>query len=238
MICPSCGKDNYGDASRCYNCGTDFYACQQGPADQQFQTVLTGAPYVEEKKGLPAWAIVLIVVGVLVVLAVPIMAGVLYMWTISMADTEGDVSIMSFEVRDGVNRDAEHGCFFTIRAVKSVDIDPSKYSFYVTETGRSPKKLDFAFRNYEDQGEDDLTPVGGDRNKSYRYDNKNWKIEGMNEEATGSSWSDGEYIGFDMPMAGMGITITKGTVYEVMIKDPNAQIVFTDTFVYQQQLTS
>ncbi|MDP7264673.1 MAG: hypothetical protein QGH39_03845 [Candidatus Thermoplasmatota archaeon] len=147
----------------------------------------------------------------------------------------GDVEIMAFEVRDGVNVDESQGCFFTIRAMKAVDIDPSNYFFYVTETGRSPKALDFAFRDYEDQGEDDLSPVGGDRNKSYRYDDKNWKIEGMNVEATGSSWSDSEYIGFDMPMANMGITIEKGAVYEVMIKNPDMEIVYQGSFVYQQQ---
>ncbi len=179
------------------------------------------------------------VIAIILMVAITVvLAGVLYMWVISMADTGGDVSIMAFEASDGVNKDEVHGCFFTIRAVKAVDIDPSKYSFYVTETGRSPKKLDFAFRDYEDQGEDDLSPVGGDRNKSYRYDDKNWKIEDKNVEATGSSWSDGEYIGFDMPMASMGINIEKGAVYEVMIKDPNQEIVFTDTFVYQQQLTT
>ena len=150
-------------------------------------------------------------------------------------DREGDVTIMSFDVGDGANRDAYRGCFFTIRAKQNVNIDPSKYFFYVTEQGHIPKALDFAFRDYEDQGEDDLSPVGGDRNKSYRYDDKNWKIEGMNVEATGSSWSDSEYIGFDMPMANMGITIEKGAVYEVMIKNPDMEIVYQGSFVYQQQ---
>ena len=179
------------------------------------------------------------VIAIILMVAITVvLAGVLYMWVISMADTEGDVAIMAFEARDGVNKDEEHGCFFTIRAKQSVDIDPSKYFFYVTETGQSPKALDFGFRDYEDQGGDELTPVGGDRNKSYRYDDKNWKTEGMNREATGQMWSDGEYIGFDMPMSSMGMDIVQGREYEVMIKDPNMQVVFEGDFIYQEQAST
>ncbi|MDP6155509.1 MAG: hypothetical protein QGH39_12530 [Candidatus Thermoplasmatota archaeon] len=140
MICPSCGKENYGDVSRCHNCGADFYGYQQGQADQQFQAVPMGLPYKGEKKGMPVWGIVLIVVGCFVILGVPLLAGVLYMWTINMAGVGGDVPIMSFEVRDGVNRDSEHGCFFTIRAKSGVDIDPSKNSISVFETTRIREK--------------------------------------------------------------------------------------------------
>jgi len=147
----------------------------------------------------------------------------------------GYTTIMAFDVRDGVNKDEIHGCFFTIRAVKGVDIDPSKYFFFVTEHGYSPRALDFSFRDYQDQGEDDLTPVDGDRNKSYRYDDKNWRVENMNVEATGQMWSDGEYIGFDMPMTSMGIDIEEGGIYEVMIKDPSMQIMYIGDFIYQEQ---
>ena len=146
-----------------------------------------------------------------------------------------EVQIMAFETRDGVNKDAEHGCFFTIRAANAVDIDPSNYFFYVSEQGEPPQSLDFSFRDYEDLGDGNLTPVGGDRNKSYRFDDKNWKTEGMKVEATGQMWSDGEYIGFDMPMTNMGIDIQEGAIYEVWIKDPNMQVVFEGDFVYQEQ---
>ncbi|MDP6155412.1 MAG: hypothetical protein QF682_04640 [Candidatus Thermoplasmatota archaeon] len=149
-------------------------------------------------------------------------------------DREGDVTIMSFDVGDGANRDAYRGCFFTIRAKQNVNIDPSKYFFYVTEQGHIPKALEFGFRDCQDQGEDDLTPVGGDRNKSYRYDDKNWKVENMNVEATGQMWSDGEYIGFDMPKKDMGIDIEEGKRYEVMIKDPSNIVVYQGAFVYTQ----
>ena len=143
--------------------------------------------------------------------------------------------IMVFKLRDGVNEDSEHGCFFTIRAKQAVDINPTKYYFFVSEDGQSPIALDFGFRDYEDQGEDDLSPVGGDRNKSYRYDEKDWKIENMNVEATGSMWSDGEYIGFDMPKASLGIDIKEGKTYEVMIKDPSMEVVFVGVFKYTKQ---
>jgi hypothetical protein len=146
-----------------------------------------------------------------------------------------DVEVMAFEVWDGVNKDSEQGCFFAIRAVKSVDIDPTKYFFYVAENGLMPKALDFDFRDYQNLGEDELNPVGGDRNKSYRYDDKNWKIEGMKVEQTGSKWSDGEYIGFDMPTASMGIDIVEGKTYEIMIKSPDIEIIYTGTFVYQER---
>jgi len=142
-----------------------------------------------------------------------------------------EYSIITFEVKDGVNKDAEQGCFFTIRAVKAVDIDPTIYHFYVAEQGKSPKALNFDFRDYEDLGENDLTPVGGDRNKSCRIDGK---MENMNAEAAGSMWSDGEYIGFDMPMASMGIDIVEGNVYDVMIKDPNMEVVYEGDFIYQE----
>jgi len=176
------------------------------------------------------------VIAIILMVAITVvLAGVLYMWVISMADTEGDVPIMAFKAADGVNKDAEHGCFFTIRAVKSVDINPSTYFFFVAETGQSPKALDFSFRDYQDQGEDELTPVGGDRNYTYRYDDKNWKTEKMNVEAPGQMWSDGDYIGFDMPMVSMGIDIVQGMEYEVIIKDPNGGVVYTGDFIYMLQ---
>ena len=179
------------------------------------------------------------VIAIILMVAITVvLAGVLYMWVMTMVNTEDPPPIMAFEVRDGVNKDSEHGCFFTIRAAKAVDIDPTTYFFFVTEAGRSPQALDFGFRDYEDQGGDGLTPVGGDRNKSYRTDGKNWKIEDMKVETAGSMWSDGEYIGFDMPMTSTGISIERGGVYEVMIKNRNQDIVYTGTFVYQEQQSS
>ena len=179
------------------------------------------------------------VIAIILMVAITVvLAGVLYMWVMSMVDPTDEPTIMAFEARDGVNKDVEHGCFFTIRARQSVDIDPSTYFFYVAETGQSPKALDFGFRDYEDQGGDELTPVGGDRNKSYRFDDKNWKAEGMKVETTGQMWSDGEYIGFDMPMASMGMDIVQGREYEVMIKDSNMQVVFEGDFIYQEQAST
>ncbi len=134
-------------------------------------------------------------------------------------DDWDDVIIMAFESRDGNNFDETQGCFFTIRAVQGVDIDPSMYSFYVARQGYSPRKLDFNERIYLNG-----TALGGDRNSSYDFEDH--------------MWNNGEYIAFDMPMESMGIDILKGEVYEVMIKGPSQEIVYLDTIVYQEQAGS
>ena len=145
--------------------------------DQQLQAVPMGSHYQGEKKGMPVWGIALIVVGCFVILGVPLLTGVLYMWNISMADIGGDESTMAYEVRDGVNEDAENGCFFTIRANKGVDIDPTKYFFAVCEQRYAPWDLDFDFREN-----------GGDRNMTLRYDNKDWRVEEDRPETPGETW--------------------------------------------------
>lgn len=137
-----------------------------------------------------------------------------------------------FNVADGNNTDNEHGIFFTIRAKRYVDINPSIYSFFVNEKGHPSKQLNFSFRSYVDIGEEVLIPVGGDRSKQYRYDVKE---ESDTAEADNNYWSDGEYLGFDMPMTSMGIDIVEGKVYGVMIKDPNNEIIFIGEFEYQEQ---
>ena len=139
-------------------------------------------------------------------------------------DDDGDtyVDIMYFTLEDGQNMDEERGCFFVIRAGKGVNIDPSRYSFYVSEVGYSPQNLDFDLREYNDYDPYDPKPNSGDRNASYNY-----KIEG-------NMWSDGEYIGFDMPMEDMNIDIKTG-IYEVMIKNPKDELIYSDTFAYTRQ---
>jgi len=168
------------------------------------------------------------VIAIILMVAITVvLAGVLYMWVISLADTDEDVDIMYFTLDDGDNIDEERGCFFLIRAGKGVNIDPSRYSFYVSEVGYSPQKLDFSLRAYKDDypyGPDDTT---GDRNKTYDY-----KVEG-------DLWNDGEYLGFDMPMKNnpnrpMQINIKTG-VYEVMIKNPKGAQVYSSTFSYTKQ---
>ncbi len=165
--------------------------------------------------------IVLLVVGIVFVafiLISVVVAGVMYMWVISLADTYEGVSIMHFTVEDGHNTDKTHGCFFIIRAGKGVDIDPARHSFYVAEKGYAPKKLDFSERqNIGGQ------PAGGDRNVTF-----DWTVDG-------DLWSDREYLGFDMPMEDMGINIANGNVYEVMIKNQKGEIIFKDSFAYSAQ---
>ncbi len=188
--------------------------------DQQLQAVPMGSHYQGEKKGMPVWGIALIVVGCFVILGVPLLTGVLYMWNISMADIGGDESTMAYEVRDGVNEDAENGCFFTIRANKGVDIDPTKYFFAVCEQRYAPWDLDFDFREN-----------GGDRNMTLRYDNKDWRVEEDRPETPGETWTYGEVIGFDIPV---GKDVRDGWSYLVVIRDPEMNIIFEDSFRYRE----
>jgi len=179
-----------------------------------------------EKKGMSSGMIVLIVVGIVVVVGILItvvLAGVLYMWVISLADTDESYTLMAFDVGDGNNIDDTHGCFFIILASLDVDIDPYDYSFYVSEKGDSPKKLDTTFREYLDSPPYGPDPNSGDLNKT-----QDWTEDG-------DLWSDGEYIGFDMPKESMNIDPKDGAIYEVLIKNPNGEVIFRDTFVYSEQ---
>ena len=177
------------------------------------------------------------VIAIILMVAITVvLAGVLYMWVISLADTGGSVSIMKFSLQDGSNSAAhpdDVGCFFLIRAEKSVDINPKKHTFWVSEDGFSPKKLSFEFRDYDWQ----INPKveGGDRNATYRYDDKieEGRYADMPIETDNERWTDGEYMGFDMPQDDKGIDIVSGNKYEVLIKDPNAEIIYRDTFIYK-----
>ena len=199
----------------------------------------SSAPPSPKKKSMGPVAIIVIVavaiVGGLILLSV-VAAGVMYIWVISLADTGTSVTVMKFSIQDGDN-DPGHpddvGCFFLIRAEKGVDINPKKYSFWVSEEGFSPKKLNFEFRDY-DWGIEPRVE-GGDRNATYRYDNRveEGRYEDMPVEADSERWTDGEYIGFDMPSDSMGIDIVSGNKYEVMIKDPNNEIIYWDVFIYK-----
>jgi len=174
------------------------------------------------------------VIAIILMVAITVvLAGVLYMWVISLADTEGDVSIMKFTVEDGTNEDANVGCFFRIRAEKGVDINPKTHTFWVAEEGRSPVKLDSKFRDYSQDAM--KRPEGGDRNASYRYDSaiKAGRWPDMPVEEDRERWNDGEYLAFDMPLEGTGISIVSGNNYEVTIKSPNNDIVARESFKYQ-----
>jgi len=123
---------------------------------------------------------------------------------------------LSFTVEDGLNRNHTRGCFFLLRAGEAVDIYPADYSFHLNEKGYSPKKLDLDIRTYDTTG----IPSGGDRNTTYDY----------TEE--GERWSEGEYLGFDMPMADMALEMIDGTEYEVGIQDSVGEWVWQGEFVY------
>ena len=164
------------------------------------------------------------VIAIILMVAITVvLAGVLYMWVISLADTDEGVSIMHFTVEDGNNKADTKGCFFLIRAGKGVDIDPKRHAFFVAEKGYSPKKLETSFREYKDSAPYGPDPNSGDLNKTY-----DWTQDG-------DLWSDQEYIGFDMPKESMGIDPSDGNVYEVLIKNPKGEVIFKDTFVYSKQ---
>ena len=185
--------------------------------------------------GLSAGAIVGIVLGGVFLVGAIIAAVVLF---IALDDddrssfyddayTEESIEIMYFEVNDGMNFDDEQGCFFILRAGRGVDIDPSRYTFYVAERGYSPQRLDFSLREYSDSDPYGPKFSSGDRNATYDY------------AMDGKMWSDGEYLGFDMPMKNnpsrpMNIDITSGNIYEVMIKNSKGEMIYSDTFVYNR----
>jgi len=145
-----------------------------------------------------------------------------------------EIAIIGCSVKDGPNMNNTTGCFFTIRAEAAVDIDPMRYTFWVAEEGFSPKQMDFQFRDYSPNG----TPIGGDRNATYRYDAaiKSGRWPDMPVEEDRERWNDGEFIGFDMPTDDMGIHIVSGNNYEVLIKNPNNDIIYRDTFKYKSPL--
>ena len=164
------------------------------------------------------------VIAIILMVAITVvLAGVLYMWVISLADTDEGVDIMYFSLEDGVNKDEKSGCFFLILAGKGVNLDPSRYQFFVSEKGGSPHLLDFNEREYKD--EDPHVPISntGDLNKTYDW------------TELGDLWSDGERLGFDMPMEDMNIDIVPGNEYEVMIKNPKGEKIFNKAFVYSEQ---
>lgn len=133
---------------------------------------------------------------------------------------------MYFQFEDGPNIDDEHGCFFILRAKHEVNIsNPTMYSFYVSEFYRpyEDKRIHgITFRlNFSERYYVNGVPMGGDRNASYDW----W--------TNGSSWTDDECIGFDMPKKEMNINIENGNWYEVIIKNAMDEIIYCDYFEYR-----
>jgi len=149
-------------------------------------------------------------------------------------------ALMAFELSDGVDHQGEYGCFFKIRAIIGVDIDPRDCQFKVAEYGQSARNLEFLqWRYYSDDGMH--SPKGGDRNMSYRFDqelpltNSHTGTDPGNYEAADERWEDGEYIAFDIPKASLGIDIVDGKKYEVIILDPEGDQIFCYFFRYIMQ---
>ena len=162
------------------------------------------------------------VIAIILMVAITVvLAGVLYMWVISLSNDQPDLELFVGTVEDGTNTDAEHGCFFLIRAGPGINIDPGRYRFYVAEDSMPLKRLDFEVRSYTNDNM--RKPLGGDRNGTYDH------------TLEGDLWNEGEYIGFDMPTQDMDIDIVDGGVYEVTIRNPQQSVVFQKSFVYQTQ---
>jgi len=144
------------------------------------------------------------------------------------------ICIMRFSVEGSPNESDTVGCFFRIRAEMSVDIDPRNHTFWISEEGDMPVVLNFSFRDYST---DTLKIAeGGDRNATYRYDDSftSGRWADLPAEEDRERWTDGEYIGFDMPTEDMGIDIVSGNNYEVLIKNPENDIICRETFKYQE----
>ena len=154
-----------------------------------------------------------LLISLLVVLILLIVLGAMM---IGCDDKKKD-DTMHFTVEDGTSISSTHGCFPLICAGKNVDIDPTKYHFYIAQKGHTPQELDFEIRTHESDG----TPSGGDRNSTYDY------------TLEGEKWSEGEYIGFDMPKKQMGINVVSGNIYEVSIHNKEGEMIYRGTFVYK-----
>ena len=142
----------------------------------------------------------------------------LYLWPVRNI-RHYEPLLLNSDVVDGYNINESTGCFFILKAQGNTNIDPERLSFHVAEKGYPIIKLDFDQRTYDSYG----NPSGGDRNRTY-----NWTVDG-------ELWSEGEYIGFDMPTKDMNIEIVDGNTYEVIIKNPKGELVFKGLFVYTRQ---
>jgi len=156
-----------------------------------------------------------LIVFVIVILVSIGVIGILYLD--EDKEKEKDDS-MYFEIDRGTHIDKNRGCFFIIRAGKNVNIDPSEYSFFVCEIGYTPQRLDFSLREYDKTAPFGPIPSSGDRNGTYDY------------TKDGNLWSEGEYIGFDMPMEDMDVRYKFGNLYNVSIKDPKGVCIYKDWF--------
>ena len=160
----------------------------------------------------------------IVIMSVPIIFILTILFLYSLPDEPRPQPIrIRASIEDGNNTDSKHGCFFLIRAEKAVDINPNMCTFWVAEDGHSPQKLDFRFRNYSTDAL--RRPEGGDRNATYRYDGtpKSGRCPNMPPEGDNERWTEGEYIGFDMPPGNMDMNIQDGSNYEVFIVTPEAK---------------
>jgi len=156
---------------------------------------------------------------ILVVAVFSLLMLILLVYLMPFTHYHDDQLLLCSEVVDGHNINESVGCFFTLKAHENTQIDPERLSFYVAEKEHSPIKLDLGIRTYDGNG----NPSGGDRNGTYDW------------TADNQLWTEGEYIGFDMPTIDMNISIVDGNIYEVIIKNLGNKVIFRDKFVYTCQ---
>ncbi len=156
----------------------------------------------------------------IVIMSVPIILILTILFLYSLPDEPRPQSIrLRASIEDGNDTDSKHGCFFRLKAGNGTNVDPRDYWFMVSVKGYSPRKLNISFREYANDS--CSTPFGGDLNSSF-----DWNEDDMR-------WTEGEYIGFDMPMDKVNLTVQDGMTYEVIITNPG---IFTwrGEFVYRQ----
>ena len=105
MRCPNCGTDNHPAAASCQYCYRPLSGgYDRGEYHQQ----------PPEKSGASVAAIVIVVVVVIIAVFIVgsvVMAGVLYIWVTSLADTSEEVTVLRLHVEDGPANQGDGSAF-------------------------------------------------------------------------------------------------------------------------------
>lgn len=205
--CGNCGKEVDRKAVVCVNCGRSLKKTSDGVHNSKSVKILN-----DDKKGLPAWAIVLIVLGSLLVLGVILFFGIL-LAAFSYFTEEGynDIKDVYSDIRDDFEDEFREERSHTLRGTVRDTLDTDNYSLTllnyktmdVIETTYSAEKavdgkeflvLYFRVKNNSDKSfyvsDYDFSGYENDR----KIDNKYlyYKIEGFSP--LNDSVASGKYI--------------------------------------------
>jgi len=147
---------------------------------------------------------------------------------------------VDIEIMDGDNIDNYRGCFFIIRAGKGVALqNVDEFCFKIAMGSLSPRCVSIReWRWYSDDG--NMSPRGGDRNMTYRFDTKTFdgnyihSSDPGNYEERNEKWEEGEMIGIDIPSHNIGLPIIDNKVYTVQMFDLQGELLYTGTFRYRE----